>query len=149
MRKQKWFVPVVVILSVLLIGGITGGIVAASDDSSSADDQTQLADRYQMLLDRVCDIYEEQTGMAIDAEQLKDAVQQARGELREEALEKWLRKLVDDGELIQEEADQLLQWWQSRPDVELPLPALGRFARGLQIRITPWCGLGAPDEAGT
>ena len=147
MRKRKWFVPMVVVLSVLVIGGITGGIVAASDESSSAEDQTQLADRYQALLDRGCAIYEENTGVAIDPEQLKDALKQARQEMRDEALEEWLRNLVDNGEITQEEADQLLESWQSRPDVQLPLPRLGR--RALGGGLGPLGSLfGAPDAGG-
>jgi hypothetical protein len=130
MRKRKWFVPVVV-ASILLIGGITGGVVAAASDSSiDAEDQIEAANRYQVLLDRACAIYEEETGVAIDAEQLKDALKQARQEMREEALENWLQKLVDNGDITQEEADQLLEWWQSRPDVQLPLPRLGGSALG-------------------
>ena len=131
MRKGKWFVPVVV-ASILLIGGITGGVVAAaSDNSISAEEQIEAANRYQLLLDRACAIYEEETGVAIDQEQLKDALKQARQEMRQEALENWLQKLVDNGEITQEEADQLLEWWQSRPDVQLPLPRLGRHAPGV------------------
>jgi hypothetical protein len=59
MRKRKWFIPVVVV-SVLLIGGIAGGVIAAADDSSSnTEDQSQIANRHQVLLDRACAIYEE------------------------------------------------------------------------------------------
>jgi hypothetical protein len=149
MRRRKWFVPVVVVLSVLLIGGIAGGIVAAAgDDSSSIEEQTEAANRYQVLLDRACAIYEESTGVVIDSEQLMDALRQARQELRDEALEAWLQKLVEDGKITQGEADQYLEWWQSRPDIELPLPALGKLARAFQIRVAPWCALGAPSEAG-
>ena len=153
MRKRKWFVPVVVVLSVLLIGGITGGIVAAaSDDSSNAEDQTQLVDRYQVLLDRACAIYEKNTGVAIDSEQLKDALKQARQEMRDEALENWLQNLADNGEISQEEADQYLEWWQSRPDVQLPLPRLSERALGGMMGGAdpgPFGNLcGAPDAAG-
>jgi hypothetical protein len=127
MRKRKWFIPVVV-ASVLLMGGITGGLVVAANNSSSdttAGNQTQAADQYQALLDRVCAIYEENTGVAIDSGQLKDALDQAQSELQEEALESQLQNLVDDGTMTQEEADSYLEWWQSRPDIEAPLPGLG------------------------
>jgi hypothetical protein len=125
MWKRKWFIPVAV-ASVLLIAGIVGGaLVAGSDSSSTADDQNQITDRYQALLDRACAIYEESTGVAIDSEQLKDAFEQAQRELQEEALEIRLQDLVDDGKMTQEEADQYLEWWQSRPDIEVPLPGLG------------------------
>jgi uncharacterized membrane protein len=127
MKKRKWFIPVVVV-TVLLIGGITGGVVAAVNNSSSnttAGNQTQVTDRYQALLDRACAIYEETTGVALDPEQLKNALEQARSEMQGEALQSWLQNLVDKGKITQEEAAQYLQWWQSRPTIELPLPGLG------------------------
>jgi uncharacterized membrane protein len=126
MRKRKWFIPAVV-LSVLLIGGITGGVIAAAadDSSSNTEDQNQTTDRYQALLDRACAIYQENTGVAIDSEQLKAALDQAQGELQEQALESRLQDLVANGKMTQEEADQYLEWWQSRPDIQVPLPGLG------------------------
>jgi multidrug efflux pump subunit AcrA (membrane-fusion protein) len=124
MRKRKWLIPV--ILSVVLIGGITGGMIAAADNSSSstvADNQT--ADRYQALLDRACAIYQENTGVTIDPGQLKAALQQAQSEMRDQALQNRLQDLVDKGKITQGEADSYLQWWQSRPDIQVPLPGFG------------------------
>lgn len=130
----------------ILIGDIAGEVSAIVDDSSSSpEDQIQIADRHQALLNRACAIYEEETGVAIDSEQLKDALDQAQSELRDEALQNLLENLVDEGKITQEEADQYLEWRQSRPDIELPLPGLGRhvlgggmmWARGFQ----PWGGL--------
>ena len=129
MRKRKWFIPVVVV-SVLLIGGVTGGVLAADDSSSSTENQGQTANRYQALLDRACAIYEEETGITIDSEQLRDALGQARSEIQDEALESRLQDLVDEGIMTQEEADNYLEWWQSRPDVALPLPGLDRLGPG-------------------
>lgn len=123
MRKRKWFIPVVVV-SVLLIGGIVGGLVVAADDSSD-NTEGQTSGRFQELLDRTCAIYEKNTGVAIDLEQLKDALKQARDEMRDEALENRLQDLVNEGKITEEEAGQLLEWWQSRPEVELPLPGFG------------------------
>jgi hypothetical protein len=155
MWKRKWFIPVVVV-SVLLIGGIVGGIVVAGSDSSgNTENQSQTTDRYQALLDRACAIYEEKTGVAIDSEQLKDALDQARSEIRDEALESWLQDLVDKDKITQEEADKYLEWWQSRPDIELPLPGLGGHGHGGGMMwgrgFQPWggpCSLNASDEAG-
>jgi hypothetical protein len=154
MRKHKWFIPVV--LSVVLIGGITGGVMVAADDSSgTVDQQNQLADRHQELLDRACAIYQENTGTAIDSEQFKAALKQAQGELREEALESHLQDLVENGKLTQEEADNYLEWWQSRPDIQVPLPGLGgpaprvgmMLARGLRLWGGPCPGPDASGEA--
>jgi len=113
------------------IGDIAGGVIAAGDDSSSnTEDQSQTTDRHQALLDRACAIYEEKTGVAIDSAQLKDALDQAQSEMRDEALESRLQNLVDEGKITQEEADQYLEWWQSRPDIELPLPGPGGHGPG-------------------
>ena len=110
----------------ILSEGLTGGVVAAADDTSSnIEDHIQATMRYQALLDRGCAIYQENTGVAIDSEQFKDAIEKAQGDLLDEALETHLQNLVDEGEITQEEADQYLAWWQSRPDIELPLPGLG------------------------
>jgi uncharacterized membrane protein len=150
MRKRKWFIPVVV-ASVLLIGGIAGGLVAAANNSSSnttAGNQTQAADRYQAFLDRVCAIYEENTGVAIDSGQLKAALEQARSEMQDEALQNWLQNLVDKGKITQEEADQYLEWWQSRPNIKLPLPRLGGQGRVFGPWGGPWCGANTSAEAG-
>jgi hypothetical protein len=148
-----------VVVSVLLIGGITGGVVAANNSSSSTtgENRTQAADQYQALLDRACAIYEEKTGVAIESEQLKDALDQARSEIRDEALESWLQDLVDKDKITQEEADKYLEWWQSRPDIGLPLPGLGghgngggmMWGRGFQPGGDPWCDHHASDEAGS
>jgi len=156
MRKRKWFIPVVV-LSIVLIGGVTGGVLAAADNSSSnTESQSQATDRYQAFLDKACAIYEENTGVAIDSEQLKDALDQARSEIQDEALESRLQDLVDEGKITQEEADQYLEWWQSRPDIELPLPGLGghghgggmMWGRGFQAWGGQWCAPDASEEAG-
>ena len=148
MWKRKWFIPVVVV-SVLLIGGVVGGVVVAqSDNTANTEDQSQLAGRFQAFLDKVCAIYEEKTGVAIDQEQLKDAVKQARSEMRDEAIENWLQNLVSKGEITQEEADQYLEWWQSRPDVKLPLPGLDNIARVFRMPLGPCFAPDAAPETG-
>jgi polyhydroxyalkanoate synthesis regulator phasin len=140
-------------------GGHTGGrpIPAADDSASGTEDQATPSDRHQALLDRACVIYQESTGVAIDSEQLKDALEQAQGELQDEALEDRLQNLVDEGKMTQEEADQYLEWWQSRPDIEAPLPGLGgpgpgggmTQARGFGPPGGPGPGPDASDEGAT
>jgi len=91
--------------------------------------------------------------VAIDSEQLKAALDQAQGELQEQALESRLQDLVANGKMTQEEADQYLEWWQSRPDIQVPLPGLGgpgprggmMWGRG----FGPWGGpCPGPDASG-
>lgn len=102
-----------------------GAVAAAGNTSGDTEGPSQPADRYRLLLDKACAIYQDNTGVAIDVEQLQNALHEARSELREEALESWLQKLVEDGNITQGEADEYLAWWQSRPDIDLPLPGLG------------------------
>lgn len=131
--------------------------MAAADDSpGNVAQQKQLSDRYETLLDRACAIYEEKTGVTIDSEQLKDALDQAQAELRDGALESQLQHLVDEGKLTQEEADQYLEWLQSRPDIEAPLPGLGgpgpdggmMWGKGSGPRGGPCPGRDGSGEAG-
>jgi len=125
--------------------GVTGGpLAAASTSFNNTENLNQTGDRYQALLDRACAIYQENTGVAIDPEQLKDALDQAQGELQEEALETQLQKLVDDGQITQEQADQYLEWWQSRPNIGLRLPGLGGPGPGGHMAGMP---IGAPDDS--
>lgn len=115
MWKSKKFIMLLVTVVVLVVGATTGAVMASTDDG----EETQPETRHEEMLNRVCEIYEENTGVAIDPEQLKNALEQARDEMRDKALENRLQTMVDEGRITQEEADQLLEWWQSRPDVEL------------------------------
>ncbi len=96
----------------MLAGGI-GGVVLATDNGNDVEPET----KYEALLDRVYEIYQENTGVAIDREALKDAFTQAQSELQAEALETRLQSLVEDGAITQAQADDYLNWWQAKPDV--------------------------------
>ena len=123
MWRSKKFIAIVV-ASVLVIGGLVGGIVAA--DTGNEDEWSPGA-QHAAMLDRVCAIYQENTGTPIDPEALQDAFAQASSEMRAEALQSRLQKLVDEGQISQDQADQYLEWWQGRPE-DMPLPSpFGRF----------------------
>ena len=157
MRKRKWLIPVVLV-SVLVIGGVVAGttIAAADNGSGNSEEQSLAASRFEAFLDRACAIYEENTGVAIDPEQLGEALKQARSEMQDEALKEWLQRLVEKGKITQEQADQYLEWWESRPEIGLPLPGLGGHGRGGGMMWgrgfggwgSSWCGGGASGEAG-
>jgi len=111
MRRSKKFIILAVLGTVVLVGSITGVVLAQNGDDSQPEA------RHEALLERVCEIYKENTGVAIDPQELEDAFAQAQSEMRTEALKSCLQKLVDEGKITQEQADQYLEWWQSRPDV--------------------------------
>ena len=112
MWRSKKFILIAALAALLLVGSI-GGIALANDDGDGELPGT----RYQALLDRVCEIYEDNTDVAIDSEALEEAFAQAQDELRAEAMEGRLDKLVEEGKLTQGEADELQDWLEARPDI--------------------------------
>ncbi|MBM3142634.1 MAG: hypothetical protein FJ005_06270 [Chloroflexi bacterium] len=113
MWRSKKFIIVAVLAAVLLSGSI-GAVALAADNG----DDSQPKARCGALLDRVCEIYQQKTGDVIDQEVLKEAFAQAQREMREEALDNYLKNLVAQGKITQEQADQYKNWQQSRPDTE-------------------------------
>ena len=112
MWRRKKFIAIV-LATMLLVGG-TVGVVLAVDNGD--EDRSLPEARPEALLDRVCVIYQENTGNAIDPQQLNDAFAQALSEMRNEALQSRLQNLVDQGKITQEQANQYLEWWESKPD---------------------------------
>ncbi len=132
MWRGKKLAIVVAVAAVVLAGSIGGAVVAQNSDGSEPGAQ------HEALLGRVCEIYQEKTGVAIDQEVLKDSFAQAQGEMRTEALQNCLQLLVDEGKISEDEAEQYLEWWQSRPDVPV------RFGFGGHVGLRGWGGLPAP-----
>jgi len=120
MWRNKKFIIVAVLVAVILSGTIGGVVLATNSDEIEPEAQ------HEALLDRVCEIYQENTGVAIDQEALKDAFAQAQSEMQIEALETWLQSLVEEGEITQAQADEYLDWWQAKPDVSFRFGFGGR-----------------------
>jgi len=93
-------VMVIALAAILLVGSSVGVVAAQNGD----DSQPNAAN--QTLLDRVCEIYQENTGTTIDQQALQDAFAQARSEIQAEAMQNRLANLVDKGRITQDEADQ-------------------------------------------
>jgi hypothetical protein len=133
MRRSKKFIIITVTVAAVLAGCL-GGVVFANPENG---DNSQPESKCGALLDRVCEIYQENTGVAIDPQQLKDAFVQAQGETELNALESRLQSLVDQNKITQEEADQYLEWWKSKPNVSFNFGFHG-FRGG--PRLGGWCG---------
>ena len=116
MWRSKKFLLAMVLAVVVLLGSI-GGVALAQ---TGTDDSQPLA-QHEALLDKVCVIYEQNTGVAINSEELQKAFAQARSETQDEALDNYLKRLVDEGKITQEQADQYKTWLESKPDVDVPL----------------------------
>ena len=112
MWQSKKFIIVTVLAVVLLSGSIVGVALAANNG-----DDTQAKAPAEDILGKVCAIYQQKTGVAIDQEALKAAFAQAQSEMQKEREKAHLQDLVDQGKITQEQADEYLKWWQSKPDV--------------------------------
>jgi hypothetical protein len=121
MRRSKKLIIAAVVAAVILAGSI-GGVALAQDNG----DGTGPAAKFAALWDRVGEIYQQKTGDALDQEALKEALAEAQSEMRDEAMKTWLESLVEEGRITQGEADQYLEWWQSKPDVSIGFGSGGR-----------------------
>lgn len=136
MWRSKKFIIFAVLAAVLLAGGV-GAVALAADNG----DDSQPKARFGALVDRICEIYQQKTGTAIDKEALKESFVEAGCEMRAEAwqnreemklgdmpnrlgmigaedMEGWLQNLVEKGKITQGQADDYLKWWRSRPNTE-------------------------------
>jgi hypothetical protein len=104
MWQRKKFIIIALLVAVVLIGSIGGVVLAQTENGDDSQPKTLLA--------RVAEI------LGIDQQKVEDAFAQAQSEMREEALDSYLQKLVDEGRISNEQAEQYKAWWQSRPDME-------------------------------
>jgi uncharacterized membrane protein len=113
-KSKKILIPVILAV-VVLIGG-TAGIVLAQDNTGTGTQTPAVGPGKN--LDRVCQIYQEKYGVAIDPTQLQAAFTQAQQEARDKALDDRLQKLEDAGTITPEQAQQYKTWLNSRPSMD-------------------------------
>jgi hypothetical protein len=105
LKKKKWLI--IGVLCVVVLAGVFGGFAIASANDGDAANST--------LMDKVAEIYQKNTGTAIDAQELQKAFTEAGTTFRTEACNKVLQKLVDEGKITQEQADAWKAWMAARP----------------------------------
>lgn len=141
MWRSKKFVVAAVLAAVILVGSIGGVVLAQTGDG---DDSPAKAG-YQAELERVCEIYQDNTGDEIDPVALETAFAQARDEIRAEALQNRLQNMVEQGQITQEQADELQDWWAARPDMPF---GFGFRDHGALPRMGGMPGFGGPCAPG-
>ena len=77
--------------------------------------------------------------LGLDTVVVDRAIKQAREELRDEAVQNKLNALVENGKLTQEQADEYLNWIQSKPE---GIPAIGKQSFGKMGHHKGWKGHG-------
>lgn len=104
MWRSKKFILVVLLGAVVLVGSVGGVALAQTGGNDEGSGKTLIA--------RVATI------LGIDQQTVEDAFAQAKREMREEALDNYLQKLITEGRITQEQADEYKAWSQARPDLE-------------------------------
>ena len=102
-KRMKVLVSVLVAVLLLIASGTA--IAMAQEE-----EEPEPAVASNGLLTRVAEI------LGISEEDLANAFQQARQETREEAYFSFLDKAVAEGRLTQEEAGEIEEWWQQKPE---------------------------------
>ena len=125
--KKRWFA------SMLIAGFMTMGIVggAALANSHDADGESPQSG----LIARVAAI------LGLEQTQVEEAFEQAKGEIRDEAVQNRLDNLVESSRLTQAKADEYQEWYGSRPEGVSP-------CRGHGHRVIGGRGFGGPRAHG-
>jgi hypothetical protein len=104
-KKVKVLISALVI-AVLLTVGATATVMAEGEEETTPPPEAPA----KGLLERVAGILE------IDEEDLINAFEQAQQEMREEAFISRLNQAVEEGLITREQADEIIEWWELRPD---------------------------------
>ena len=102
--SKKVKVLISVMVAILLVVVATTAAVMAQEEPESTPEAGGLLARVAEILD-------------IPQEELIDAFKQARQELRQETCLRALDMAVEKELISQDEADQIMGWWQQKPEV--------------------------------
>ena len=135
MRRRSKVIIGTVLAAVLLLGSL-GGIAIADENEDSSQPGAPLG----AMWDKVALILQDD-GVDVTLEQLKGAFAEAQGEMLQEAMENHLDKLVEEGVIESSQAEEYLEWWQSKPDVSI---GFGLGSRGGFRGMGGMRGFGGP-----
>ncbi len=135
-KRVKILVSALVVVLLLAVGGTA--IVMAQEEPTPTPEAGAKG-----LLTRVAEILD------IPQEDLVNAFKQAKQEMRQEAFIRALDKAVEEGYITQEEADEIKEWWEQKPEVLSPnlLRRAFGFSSGSHMRggWRGWCQIKAPS----
>ena len=124
MRKLRIIIPIAI--AVVAIATISISVVLAQENKKGDSNASRLAAKVAVIL-------------GLDTAVVDDAIKHARRELRDEAGQKKLNALVEKGRLTQEQADEYLNWMQSRP---AGIPVIAKHSFGKRGHHRGWKGHG-------
>ena len=136
--KRGKKITIILLLVVVAVLGTVGGVALAQSDDEEVN-TTAETERFAYL-ERVAEIYQEKTGVALDVDALKDSMCQAGDEQREQMRERFRQRLIDEGIFTEEELTELEDWWGAKPDFADKFNRIQkRFSHRIRIDIHGWC----------
>ncbi len=135
MSKKVKVLISVLLVALLLTVGATATVMAEGEEETTPPPEASA----KGLLERVADILE------INKEDLIDAFKQAQQEMRGETFIRALNQAVEEGHITQEQADEIIKWWEQRPDDAIrewwgqkpDVIEPGMFKHALRFRASP------------
>ena len=134
-KRVKVLISALVVALLLTVGATTTVMAEEGEEETTPPPEASA----NGLLERVADI------LGIDKEDLINAFEQAQQEIAEEAFINRLDKAVEEGRITQEQADEIIEWWEQRPDdairewweLKPEVIKLGMAKRALRFRAMP------------
>ena len=111
--KRGKKIALIALMAIVALAGTIGGVAMAQ----SEEEETNPSETTCEFMERVCEIYQGKTGVAIDPQQLKDAFCQAGDEKMEQVGKQFRQGLIDEGIFTEEQLAEMEEWLQSKPDV--------------------------------
>ena len=108
MKKLKIIIPAAI--AVVAVAVMSFSVALAQENENGDSNASKLAAKVAEIL-------------GLDTSEVDEAIKQARRELTDEAVQNNLNALVEKGGLTQAQADEYLDWIQSKPE---NIPAIGK-----------------------
>ena len=109
-NKKKVIMSIASTLLVLV--AIVGTTLAVSADDGGITPSTST------IMERVAELYKNNTGVTLDPSQLQTAFDEAHQEIREQNRNTMLEQLIENGVITEEEATDLRDWLDEKPDID-------------------------------
>ncbi len=108
MKKLRIIIPAAI--AVVAVAVMSFSVALAQENENGDSNASKLAAKVAEIL-------------GLDTSEVDEAIKQARRELEDEAVQNNLNALVEKGGLTQAQADEYLDWIQSKPE---NIPAIGK-----------------------
>ena len=108
MKKLRIIIPIA--MAVVAVAVMSFSVALAQENENGDSNASKLAAKVAEIL-------------GLDTSEVDEAIKQARRELEDEAVQNNLNALVEKGGLTQAQADEYLDWIQSKPE---NIPAIGK-----------------------